>query len=195
MSDHLSEINLEFLMNKEQYGKYLYNKNQPDVKNNNRKDKKFYKKRIYDLTKQLLNNQQPDVLFPDVKQTFDNYIKSCIEYFKALDTTDIIQEDYNDMIDTIDSLNKIADINVDDINNAQTANKLMMRSIKIIEPNALEKLVIRTTTKCVKEPIIPKQKEINLTDPILKNKGICKKKNINNKYDENIISETNIQKK
>jgi len=60
-----------------------------------------------------------------------------------------------------------------------------MRSIKITEPNALEKLVKRTTTKiCQKAPIIPMQKDINLKDPILKNKGIRKKNNITNKYEE-----------
>ena len=32
--------------------------------------------------------------------------------------------------------------------------------------------------------IIPQQKEINLKDPFLKNKGIDKKKNIINKYEE-----------
>ena len=34
------------------------------------------------------------------------------------------------------------------------------------------------------EPVLPKQKDINLKDPALKNKGIRKKKNINNKYED-----------
>ena len=63
----------------------------------------------------------------------------------------------------------------------------MMRSIKITEPNALEKLVKRTSTRVntSAELKTPQQKDINLKDPILKNKGICKKKNITNKYEEN----------
>ena len=60
----------------------------------------------------------------------------------------------------------------------------MMRSIKIQEPNSLEKLVKRTQTKHVKQMILPREKEINLKDPILKNKGIREKKNITNKYEE-----------
>ena len=66
-----------------------------------------------------------------------------------------------------------------------------MRLVKITEPNSLEKLVKRTMIKNVdaKPNIPPKQKEINLKDPILKNKGIRKKKNITNKYDETKIPE------
>jgi hypothetical protein len=32
--------------------------------------------------------------------------------------------------------------------------------------------------------ILPREKDINLKDPILKNKGIREKKNITNKYEE-----------
>jgi hypothetical protein len=50
-------------------------------------------------------------------------------------------------------------------------------------------------TKQTKELIIPQQKEINLKDPILKNKGIDKKKNIINNYEEDAKKQTNkIQK-
>jgi hypothetical protein len=59
-----------------------------------------------------------------------------------------------------------------------------MRSVKINAPS-LDNFIIKTITKKPENIILPKQKEINLMDPILKNKGICKKKNITNKYDEN----------
>jgi hypothetical protein len=58
-----------------------------------------------------------------------------------------------------------------------------MRSIKITTP-PLDKFVKRKTTKVEEKLIMPKQKEINLNDPELKLKGITKKKNITNKYDE-----------
>jgi hypothetical protein len=163
---------------------------QPHINTNNKKDKRFYKKRIYDLTKQLLSNEQPSTLFPDVRNTFDNYIKTCISYFKVIDTSDIIQEDYDDLLGPINNATSVNNVaGVDNIDNIDEVNKLMMRSIKIMEPNALEKLVKRTIIKKEKEPIIPQQKDINLKDPILKNKGIRKKKNITNKYDENVILE------
>ena len=49
----------------------------------------------------------------------------------------------------------------------------MMRSIKIVEPNSLEKLVKRKSTKCMKKEMpLPIQKNIDLKDPLLKKKGI-----------------------
>ena len=190
IDNKLSDIDLEYLINKELYGKSIDSKMQPHINTNNKKDKRFYKKRIYDLTKQLLSNEQPPTLFPDVRNTFDNYIKTCISYFKIIDTSDIIQEDYDDLLGSISNATGVDNIdNIDNIANIDEVNKLMMRSIKIMEPNALEKLVKRTIIKKEKEPIIPQQKDINLKDPILKNKGIRKKKNITNKYDENVILE------
>ena len=186
----LSDIDLEYLINKELYGKSIDSKMQPHINTNNKKDKRFYKKRIYDLTKQLLSNEQPPTLFPDVRNTFDNYIKTCISYFKVIDTSDIIQEDYDNLFGPINNATSVNNVaGVDNMDNIDEINKLMMRSIKIMEPNALEKLVKRTITKKEIEPIIPQQKDINLKDPILKNKGIRKKKNITNKYDENVILE------
>jgi hypothetical protein len=190
MSDNLiSEITIEYLMNKNQYAKYITNKsNNGSVSTSNsiRKDKKFYKKRIYDLTKQLINNEKPEGIYSGIIDTFELYTKICIEYFKTLDKTDIIQKDYNGLITDVSSN---AEVQLDSLQNAENieeANKLMMRLVKITEPNSLEKLVKRTIIKNAdaKPNIPPKQKEINLKDPILKNKGIRKKKNITNKYDD-----------
>ena len=181
--NYVDEVTLECLMNKEQYARHL-KKGPPISKKVNSVDRKFYKKRIYDLTKQLLNNEPiSENIFPDVTNGFQYYIKACIDYFKTLDKTDILQEDYQ----TIDNSIKIDinnEINVENISNTQEANQLMMRSIKIQEPNSLEKLVKRTSTKYVKQMVLPREKDINLKDPILKNKGIREKKNITNKYEE-----------
>jgi hypothetical protein len=181
--NYVDEVTLECLMNKEQYGKHVRNMPTVQTKVNN-SDRKFYKKRIYDLTKQLLNNEPiSENIFPDVKNGFQNYIKACVDYFKTLDKTDILQEDYQ-TIDNSIKIDRNNEINVDNISNTQEANQLMMRSIKIQEPNSLEKLVKRTSTKHVKQMILPREKDINLKDPILKNKGIREKKNITNKYEE-----------
>jgi hypothetical protein len=73
---------------------------------------------------------------------------------------------------------------------AEEADKLLMRSIKITTP-PLDKFVKRKSTKPEEQLILPKQKEVNLMDPELKDKGINnsnnniqKKENITNKYDE-----------
>ena len=182
MSDaFVNQVTLNCLMNKEQYSKYVSN---VITKKINRKDKKFYRKRIYNLTKELLlTDEQTACLLPDVKYAFDNYIKTCIYYFKTLDNNDIIQEEYKEINNA--ELNKLfdKDVDLDNIVTPEEANKFLMRSIKLNNPS-LDNFVIKTITKMPEDIILPKQKEINLMDPILKNKGICKKKNITNKYHE-----------
>lgn len=181
--NYVDEVTLECLMNKEQYGKHVRKMPAIPTKVNN-SDRKFYKKRIYDLTKQLLNNEPiTENIFPDVIKGFQNYIKACVDYFKTLDKTDILQEDYQSIEDSLNR-DRNNEINVDYVSSTQEANQMMMRSIKIQEPNSLEKLVKRTQTKHVKQMILPREKDINLKDPILKNKGIREKKNITNKYEE-----------
>jgi len=199
----ISELTLEYLMNKQQYEKYLLQKI-PQTKSKNKKDKKFYRRRIFNLTKQLLNNDKPANLTGDVKLAFDNYVFSCVNFFKVLDKTDIIQEDYNNIEDDMEMKMDIDidvdvddenEINIDNIKNSEDANKLLMRSIKITHPTLLDNFVTIKSLKSVSKPIIPKTKDINLKDPALRNKGICKKKNITNIYD-NISNEKNeIQKK
>jgi len=177
----ISDVTLEYMMNKQQYAKHIVEHSTILKKEtSSRKDKKFYRRRIIDLTKRLLNNEKPETMFPDVTSAFEYYSKICVEYFKVLDKTDIIQEDYTDL-----SSNSVNEIKNDFLSESSIdADNLMMRSIKIQEPNALEKLVKRKSTKIKKQPIIPLQKNINLKDPYLKNKGICKKNNIDNKYEQ-----------
>ena len=174
----ITEVTLECLMNKENYEKY---RNRTCEKKSiaNKKEKRFYRKRIYDLTKKLLNpDLEKEAVSPDVNYNFEIYIKSCIEYFKMTDKSDIIQEDYKDFLDEKN------EINIDDIKTTEDADQLMLRSIKIREPNNLEKLVKRKMIKVENEIEHPQQKDINLKDPVLKNKGIRKKKNITSTYDK-----------
>ena len=193
----LEEITLRCLMNKEYYNKYLNSKD-PIKREKIEKDKKFYRKRICDLTKQLLLNDNPPEINLELKSTFENYSISCINYFKNLDKTDIIQNDYLEY-NNVDNTNNI-EINGEEEGEGEekgdieNSNKLFMRSIKVNEPNTLEKFIKRKSTKVVTKMIIPMQKNINLKDPLLKNKGIRKKNNITNKYDEKVIEEKDIEK-
>jgi hypothetical protein len=110
---------------------------------------------------------------------FQIYSKACIEYFKTLDKNDIIQEDYSGLTST-----ETPEMSPEDIKTQAEIDKLFMRSIHVKEPTTLDKFVKRSTSAPKEDPILPKQKDINLRDPALKNKGIRKKKNITNKYEE-----------
>jgi hypothetical protein len=184
----VDQVTLDCLLNKSLFNTQVKNKKAQSV---NKEDKKFYKKRIYNLFKEMLiNKAEPEDLFPDVKYAYDNFINASINYFKTIDNTDLLQEEYKTLDETaLENINAIPELG-DDID-VEEADKLMMRSIKITT-QTLDKYVKRKSTKPEEKLILPKQKEINLMDPELKVKGLqsnnnnnnIKKKNITNKYDE-----------
>jgi hypothetical protein len=174
-------------MNKDTYKKYVATKKKSVV---NKKDQKFYRRRILSLTKELLYPEEaaektttptttPTMTQdPNIVGLFQIYSKACIEYFKTLDKNDIIQEDYSTLTP------ETTEMSAEDIKTQAEIDQLFMRSIHVKEPTTLDKFVKRSTTAPKEDPILPKQKDINLRDPALKNKGIRKKKNITNKYEE-----------
>ena len=185
-TEYVNQVTLECLMNKDTYKKYVATKKKSVV---NKKDQKFYRRRILSLTKELLYPEEATAATTTTKPTatindpnvvglFQIYSKACIEYFKTLDKNDIIQEDYSTLI------TEPAEMSVEDIKTQAEIDQLFMRSIHVKEAPTLDKFVKRSTTAPKEEPILPKQKDINLRDPALKNKGIRKKKNITNKYEE-----------
>lgn len=137
---------------------------------------KFYRRRIQELTKQLLYGEAPPIFLKDVENTFQLYAKTCVAYFKSIDMNDMNQEEYLFLKE--DPIN-IANSD----SNPNPTPDLSLHIFKFKQPtqlNSLEKIVKKMP--CVPQPeskpFIPKQKEFNLTDPALRNKGICKKKNI-----------------
>ena len=184
----VDQVTLDCLLNKSLFNTQVKNKKAQSV---NKEDKKFYKKRIYNLFKEMLiNKAEPEDLLPDVKYTYDNFINASINYFKTIDNNDLLQEEYKTLDEAaLENINAIPELGNDIA--VEEADKLMMRSIKI-KPPSLDKYVKRKNTKPEEKLILPKQKEVNLMDPELKVKGIqsnsnnnnIKKKNITNKYDE-----------
>jgi len=180
-TEYVNQVTLECLMNKDTYKKYVATKKKSVV---NKKDQKFYRRRILSLTKELLYPEEATEKSttasqnPNIVGLFQIYSKACIEHFKTLDKNDIIQEDYSTLT------TETAEMSVEDIKTQAEIDQLFMRSIHVKEATTLDKFVKRSTTAPKEEPILPKQKDINLRDPALKNKGIRKKKNITNKYEE-----------
>jgi hypothetical protein len=191
----VDQVTLDCLLNKSLFNTQVKNKKAQSV---NKEERKFYKKRIYNLFKEMLiNKAEPADLLPDVKYTYDNFINASINYFKTIDSNDLLQEQYKTLdeaaLENIDTIPELCDDKT--IMTSEEADKLMMRSIKITTPS-LDKYVKRKSTKPEEKLILPKQKEVNLMDSELKVKGLSnnssnsnnniinKKKNITNKYDE-----------
>lgn len=141
-----------------------------------KKDKKFYRKRILALTKNLLSNDESDVP-SEIERYFKEYIGSCIDYFKNVDNNDLRQDEYRYMDEDKDEdkVTNVEHLEVDestlDTDNCHTSSNntdsLLIRKINVA--NTLDNFVIRNSAK--KKVIIPKKKNVNLRDPSLKTKG------------------------
>ena len=182
MSDDLvNQITMSCLLDKTLFEK-MYNRE----KNNkpHKKDIKFYRKRLVNITKELLLNQCTENI-PDIKCAFNNYVKTCIQYFKLRDTTDIIQQNYKDIDNLENSENSENSENLIFLNEEEREkiDSLILKTVKI--NSGLDNFVKRTVFKKQEYPP-PQKQDINLGDPILRTKGIkkiSKKENITNIYD------------
>ena len=177
--DILHRLTLEFLVNKQ------YNKNnsscQVKCKPIRKKEQRFYKKRILNITRELLMIDEFETT-DDIKHAFNNYIKTCVEYFKLTDTTDLIQEDYKN-----DGEDLFVENNADNAECPENSflvedTKLMMKRMER-EQNTLDTFVTNLNQENGENIITTMQKKINIKDPILRNKGIRKRKNIPNNYE------------
>jgi len=174
----VDQITLDCLLNKEMMGKHVMRQREKQI---NREDLNFYRKRIFNLFKELISNNKPNDLSPDVKYAYDTFIKSTIDYFKVIDNNDLLQEEYKDINFPLDICSvPSSDLSSNLVVNNE-ADKLLMRSIKI-EPPTLDKYVKRSSCKKKTNIILPKSREVDIMKPELKEKGL--KKNITNIYED-----------
>lgn len=144
-----------------------------------RNDKRFYKKRILALTREMLRGEYPS---DALKKVHNNYIYEIISHFKMSDKSDIIQDDYGDNIYEIKELDSPSSsaMTIDE------ANKNI--GIKIEKRNTLDNFI---SVKKINAPVkktIPKKREYDLKNPELKTKGVKKKKPKESKNMKNIKS-------
>ena len=183
------QITLDCLLNKEQYAKYL-NSSVTKTMESNKRDRKFYKKRIIQLTKDMLASDDIEVpITSDILFAFDNFTRTCISYFKMMDKTDILQTDYPPSTTT--TLLEEDNTFPDNAHLLEESNKSIMKSVKL-SPITMDKFVKRISTapSSANPPFIPLKREVNLKDPELRNKGIRKKKNVDTLYDANSQEDT-----
>jgi len=137
--DWINQVTLNCLMNKQQYEKYLSSNIK---KKNNEENKQKYSSRILDLTKELLEEfNNNDEIPPDIYYSFENYIKTCIHYFKIHDNNLLIQEQYKELDNvSIQEINEIINekclSEFEKTDSDQINQKLSMKkSIKICNAN------------------------------------------------------------
>jgi len=197
--DQVDHVTLDLMVNQPQYERYLRNK-EADLSGKYEKAKRFYKKRITEMTRDLLKGDTVNDIF--VLQAFEAYAKACITHFRNKDKNDTLQEEYvaecvavgylppidegvNDDADNDEGVND--DDNNDDDHDANNLNDSSKKKLEILlsfdkhkaqKMPTLDTYVIKTTpTPTIKNNVpIPQQREINLDDPKFKTKDLKPKK-------------------
>lgn len=182
----VNQITLDCLLNKETMGKHVMKQREKQI---NKEELNFYRKRIYNLFKEIISNKPPADMPPDVKYAYDTFIKASIHYFKVADNNDLLQEEYKDVEFVLQECSEPDTILTENSAVNDEANKLLMRSVKMDVPT-LDKYVKRTSVKKDNNIILPKSREVDIMNPELKNKGL-KKNNINNLYEDNNSKQNN----
>lgn len=186
MDDKIKQITIDYLMNNNPKNKN--HKNNKDQMNKvlSDKDKKFYRKRIINATKELLSGNFNHINTQDIEFAFDIYIKLLVNYYKINDKNDLFQNEYKDLsemsemsenkeIETTEMIEMPENKEIEMSEN----NLLLMRKINIKNKvtGNLDNFVVTTSNKNEPHIILPKKRKVNIKHPDLKNKGITTKEN------------------
>lgn len=176
----VNQITLDCLLNRETMEKHIMKQREKQI---NKEELNFYRKRINNLFKEIINNQHPSDIPPDVKYACDTFIKASIHYFKVIDNNDLLQEEYKDVDIPLHNCSETYEESVINTIANHEANKLLMRSVKM-DAHTLDKYVKRTRIQKQDNIILPISREADIMNLELKHKGL-KKNNINYLYEDN----------
>ena len=145
--------------------------NNQDKKLSNTDEIAFYKKRIYIATKSLLKKKK---INSSVNEAFNNYAMSLIQHFKIVDTKDILQKKFKNIQANINKHHNEPDKTELEI--LTEANSFIINETPDENKGTLNKFVKIVNTSLEDPMIMPQQKNINLKDHHLRNKGIYDQK-------------------
>lgn len=153
----------------------------------NPKDVKFYRKRIMYLLKQYVNNEDIN-MFQDVEHSLDSFLLTSIAYFKTIDKTEIFQKDYLELENEV--LKESEEIKTYYPFQEEKVVVPYFSFTEKPEIKTMDHYVKRIITKEEVETFYPIKKKANIKSKDFKNKGIVKKKNIVNTYENATKKET-----
>ena len=164
ISDKTDNITLGYLLNP-LYQTEIFQKKQSNGVDKD--DMKFYRKRISGLSREIMRGKVADT---NVKDVHDEYVKAAIHYFKTIDKSDILQDNYVEhKVNKDKNLVKITNqtFKIEHANECLFENKVLQSS--------LDNFV--TCKKTESQEVIkhPQTKKINLRADELRLKGLSKK--------------------
>ena len=177
----VNQITLQYLMNKNQYNNYIEKKTAESI---SKREIKFYSQRFMKLTKKLLFKRKSVEDMPcDVKIAFNNYLKTCLQHFKMVDHTDLVQAEYDKEseqeceeqeceeqeceVENNDQENNEVEVEVEENNEVEVEDikelndEKFMHSLKVKMENAYLDKFVKTTDTNSDTMFIPQQKNIS----------------------------------
>ncbi len=125
------------------------------------KDITFYRRRIFQQTKEYLRGKQ---VVPKLDRAFENYARVCVEHFKFIDKSDIIQRDYEQLKPDKPKITANFDIN--------DSNEVMMKKKAPQNPKITDHIKLKSNRVKVKRKIIlPKNRVFDLKNSKFRTKG------------------------
>lgn len=137
------------------------------LKETNKAELDFYRLRIFDTARQILQGKEVD---SKLKHLFDIFSYECIQYFKFIDKSDLIQNEF-------EKNNKKESQPKKPLKDISGADYIMIKKKNVKIPKITDYLKIKTTI-IKKKRFIPKDRNINLKDPKYKTKGVKKNEKI-----------------
>ena len=188
----INQVTLQFLMNKNQFSKYIEKKTSDSIL---KRERKYYSQRFLKLTKRmLLKKKSVDDMPSDIKFAFESFLKSCIHHFKMTDHTELVQAEYDKEEEVVASLEEEGledEVVAEEESLQESLEDEKMRSLKVkMEYMYLDNFVKSTTS----DIFVPHQKNVVLENDSnkkeIKEKGkkktvdkLRKKKNIDINYE------------
>ena len=177
--NEINSLTLNYFINKTQYGSVL-ERNHKVIDSDFNADKKFYKKLVLDLNKRLFRDEVNDT---QLVAHFNNYVRYCISHLKMVDTVDIMQKQYDTLTPSIKPEELVEDASINIVNVDMSNYDYLFTKSDNTKTVNLDTFVIKTKTKETPK-ILPKKQNVNLNSKKFKTKGLEKKKNISNKYED-----------
>jgi hypothetical protein len=158
-------LNLQYFSNTNAYNKCFKNNNSEKYTQlYNKKEYRFYKKRILQLVKDVMRKKNKE---PNLVHAFDNFIKISIEHLKFIDKADIFQQD-------LSNHNLTMERSTTQKNFTESPDDLLFSNCNVKYGKIEDSIPLIIKRKAQPPIFIPSQKNLNLKDPKYKTKGIKK---------------------
>ena len=154
----IDAITLEYFLNRNKFEKKL-NDMESNVSSVHLKERKFYRRRIIQLVKDMFKEKPPSAA---IGASFDSLVDQCIRHFKVTDTSDGLQSEYPDITNepSIPSMD------------ADTGNPDELLFNNPTQTNTLDSFVVTKQTENAEPVPLPTVKEVKLFSPEFKTKGV-----------------------